>query len=317
MEECSVPHSEEYIREFKDFISETYDIHVVSLISVNRGQYSESWKVDADSSTYFVKLNCHPYHQVRFQNSLAVIDYLNQRIDFISKIVKNRNRQLYSTFRSGILAIFEWIDGKNEEAEQNRALEYPLLCKIYPLTKPGFAIPTETFSADAGLHFFDIWEKLKQNHTSERNSSLLSVFEAYSREITYCASRLFHFSAVCRKNCSNFYFTHGNAGRNLLAAHGRNTIVSWDEVMYAPPERDAWVMCGYDWARKLFDESLQKNGISYRLRTERLNYYCYHTFFLYLNMLTARLPSENIYEQIRDFLKKGWFQRRILLTDPV
>ena len=70
------------------------------------------------------------------------------------------------------------------------------------------------------------------------------------------------------QDSSHVYLTHGDAGGNFFVCGNRNYIFDWDEVMYAPLERDAWVMGCYDWARKLFNDTLRANGIPYQLRME-------------------------------------------------
>ena len=61
-------------------------------------------------------------------------------------------------------------------------------------------------------------------------------------EVLNNANIVKYISSVCHEDVSDFYFTHGDAGGNFFVARNQNFLVDWDEVMYAPIERDAWVM---------------------------------------------------------------------------
>lgn len=174
------------------------------------------------------------------------------------------------------------MEGENVEIDATKIPEYQMLSKIYALTKPGFDIPVATFSDDAAVQFFQQWETLKALPQTPANRAMLSVFERFRDDLFHCASRLSQFAKRCRESEGPLYLTNGDAGGNFCIANGRNYIFDRDEVMYAPLERDAWVMGCYDWARTMFNNTLRENGIAYKLRPERLAFYCYHMYFFYL-----------------------------------
>ena len=108
-----------------------------------------------------------------------------------------------------------------------------------------------------------------------------------------------------------------DAGGNFFVGNGRNYILDWDEVMYAPLERDAWVMGCYDWARRLFNDTLQANGIDDRLCPERLAFYCYHMFFFYLGEFLQVHPMQDKSQRIREYFEDGWILSRIRFADTI
>ncbi|MCL2508136.1 MAG: aminoglycoside phosphotransferase family protein [Oscillospiraceae bacterium] len=278
-----IPRDSTYMACLTDFICREYAIEPVSITPAKRGYYGETWRLDTADGNYFLKLDYSPKHQTRYKNSLPVVGYLTESgIDFIGKIIKTRSGRLFSVYDSAVLGVFTWIDGENIETDETKIPEYKMLSKIYLLTKPGFDIPTLEFSDKTALTFFAKWNNLKAEPQSEENSAIISIFEQYRKALTDYAARLSYFASVCDNDRSDFYITHGDAGGNLLSGGGKYYIVDWDEVMYAPLERDAWVMCCRDWARKAFGDALAHNNIHYTLRPERLAFFCYHMFFLYL-----------------------------------
>ena len=308
-----------YINRLRDFICSEYRIRGIALTSAKRGYYGETWRLEASDKCYFVKLDYIPRHQIKFQNSLPVVEYLcSNGIDFIGKIIKTRNGGLYAHFNSAVLAVFEWIDAENIETDETKMPEYQMLCKVYPLTKQGFDIPTIEFSDDKAVSFYKQWEELKSAPPSKVNEDVLSMFEEHREKLSHRASRLLHFAYVCKADKSDFYITHGDAGGNFLVGNDRQYIVDWDEVMYAPLERDAWVMCCRDWARQLFNDTLKQHGIKYELRAERLAFFCYHMFFLYLCELLDDFLPHGKKEKLEAYFNDDYFiEERMQFADTI
>ena len=308
----------EYLHRLKNTICEQYGVEVAEIRPANRGYYGETWKVRGDSGCYFLKMDYLPFHQKKFQQSLSVIDYLCESgIDFVSKIIKTQENQLYCNFDTAVVGLFKWIEGKNVETDQTKKAEYQMLCKVYLLTKPGLEIPTASFSDDAATCFYQQWAMLKSAPKTVANRTVLDIFARFKDEIFYCASRLSHFAEICRKDERAFYLTHGDAGGNFFVANGQNYILDWDEAMYAPIERDAWMMGCYDWARALFNDTLKQHKIPYQLRPERLAFYCYHMYFFYLGEFLTVHPISDNSQKITDYLENGWIKSRIKFADTI
>ena len=305
----------QYMKRLSDFISQEYGITINAINSAARGYYGETWRLDATDNSYFVKLDYFPRHQAVFQNSLPVIEYLcDNNINFIPNVIKTSTDSLHSYFDSAVLGVFDWVEGENIETNETKVSEYRMLCEIYALTKQGFSIPTMILSDSAALHVYSKWDLLK---TTPQNNAILSILDNYREKLSHCASRLTHISSICRMNKKDSYITHGDAGGNFFANRERNYLVDWDEVMYAPIERDAWVMCCYDWARELFNDTLNKNDITYQLRSERLAFYCYHMLFWYLGEFLADADRAGIAERIDQYLSDGWIWDRVAFADKV
>ena len=312
----NIPRDGGYINALKDFVYKEYNINVVAIKPARRGYYGETWQIDTFGNSYFAKLDYFPRHQKKFQNSLPVVEYLcNNGIDFIGKIVKTRDDKLYTLFNSAVMGVFEWIDGENIETDDTKTPEYQMLCKIYQLTKQGLDIPAIEFSDRMAVRFFEKWEKLKAAPSNEPTDAVRSIFEYHDENLSHYASRLSHCASLCQTDKSNFYITHGDAGGNFLAGKDRNYIVDWDEVMYAPLERDAWVMCCRDWARDLFNETLAQNGIKYKLKPERLAFYCYYMYFFYLGEFIDDLAFHDTREKTEDYF--SWIYERLSFADTI
>ena len=313
-----VPRDDEYFVRLKDVISKEYKLNIVDIKPAKRGYFGETWQLVAPDACYFAKLDHIPRHQNIFKNSLPVVDYLcNSGIDFINKVIRTQSGELCAAFDSAILGIFEWIDGENIETDETKAPEYLLLCDVFKLTKQGFDIPVIEFSNTAALEFYGKWERLKASPRSTARDKVLWILERHSESLSHFLLRLSHFSQLCQAEAPDFYLTHGDAGGNLLVSNDRFFIVDWDEVMYAPLERDAWVMSCREWAVKLFNDTLEKKGIPYTLRTERLAFFCYHMFFHYLNGFMDDFALHGQAHELEGYFSGSWVWERVGFADGV
>lgn len=309
---------ENYIEKLKKCIEEHYGIQTISITEAKRGYYGETWKLESKSQTYFIKIDYLSRHQEKFKNSLPVIEYLSLHgIDFINKVIKTTSHELYINFNGGILAIFNWIEGENEETDETKTSEYQMLSEIYAMELPKFDIPTLSFSDNEAKTFFLQYQALKENPRNEADFKVLKILETHDDYLLRTAHRLKEVADFCLEDTSDFYLTHGDAGGNHFVGEDRNYILDWDEVMYAPLERDAWVMCCKDFARDLFNETLKKKHISYTLKQERLAFFCYHMFFFYLNEFMYDQQMFDLSQRIKDYFEDCWITERIKYADSL
>ena len=303
----NVTRSEEYKHRFLDFIKNDYGIEAINLTPAKRGFYGETWRLDAVDARYYIKLVYAHAHMPVYERSFPLIQYLyDHGIDFISRIVKTTNGDLYTHFDSAVLGVFEWIDGENIQNEKTKVEEYKMLAKVYTVPSYGISISREDFSGNTAVKFFKQWDTLK-------DEPLCSLFDKNRAKIEHRAVRLKHFSRLCRDDTTDFFITHGDAGGNLIENGDRYFIVDWDNPIFAPMERDAWFCMSWDWAMIAFNDAIRKNGINYTLRPERLAYYCYDFFFYYLNAYLDAFTQAYIVEEYID----GWIEESFRYADNI
>lgn len=308
----------DYIDQLKAFIKQEYLLDLRTITPAKRGYYGETWKIETVEGSYFVKLDYLARHQKLFENSLPVVDYLcSSGLDFIPKVIKTRTGEFHSIFNNAVLAVFEWLDGENIETNESKTFEYQLLNKLYRLTKPGFKLPVAVFSNDSEMRFYENWHLLNELSPTSDTKIVQSLLEGRRAQLEESAARLLHFATICGNNQNDFYLTHGDAGGNFFVSDGKHYLVDWDEVMYAPLEREAWVMGIHEWAQKLFNDTLQENGIKYRLCQNRLAFYCYHMFFHYLNEFMIDFMTHGNSERIEQYFNDGWIEQYIEFADGI
>lgn len=314
----NIKRDDKYIAQLRSMISSEYGIHADSIVPAARGYYGETWRLDTDGRSYFIKLDYMPRHKQLFSKSLPVVNYLcSCGIDFVSRVVPMLNGRLSTEFNGATLGIFDWIDGQNVETDATKTPEYQLLSRIYPLSRPGFDIPCVDYSDASARQCYALWDKLKQSPAKGSDRLILELLENNAELLERRAIRLGDMAVHAQNAGQKLYLTHGDAGGNFYVGSERNYILDWDEVMYAPLERDAWVMCCRDWARKLFEDTLHTAGISYQLRPEVLAFYCYHMFFFYLSEFLTDAQHFDLYKRIDEYFYNGWIKERVAYADTI
>ena len=308
----------DYMNELANFLLCEYNFKAQDISSAKRGFYGETWNVQTEKDTYFVKIDYWNYHKESYQISLSAVQYMTDNgISFIPKIIKTKNGRLCSHFKNGVVAVFEYIPGELLENCSVTQL-YGHLSRIYQLKAKGIELERENF----GTELIDTFQNLR--NIPELPAEVIKALDSKETAISRYTQRLQEFSAVCKDDKEHFCITHGDAGGNCILNNDRLFIVDWDSVMLAPIERDAWIfLCDRQQLDKI-NFILSENGIDYTLMQKRLCYYCYSFFFYYLDeYLKAILSTKNkgqkaaIAESLIEYLTDSWIYKRLDVADRI
>lgn len=310
-----------YIKDLLDYINQVYPLNASSLTAANRGFYGETWRLETRDNSYFVKVDYSDQHKSVYRQSFTVIDYLKRHgADFIPGVVKTSGESLFAEYKSGVIGIFEWIDGEAAQDETTKILEYQMLAKIYTISPDRLSINRETF-ATSGADYYLLLKSRLALLKCNTAPVLIRILDEKSGLIRHYLERYSLFAGRCKTDRANFFITHGDAGGNILTKENKAYIIDWDEPKLAPPERDAWFCLHWDWAMNEFHDALKRQGIEYILQSARLAYYCYHSFFHYLTeYLTAFFDLPNIREELLQSIDEyfsGWIKNNLDYAEKI
>lgn len=320
--ECWTAESEDTKLEYKDklirFLSCEYGFQVTAIHPAKRGFYGETWDIHAESGRYFLKIDYWNHHKESYQNSLSVVQYMTDSgISFVPKIIKTKSGHLYSNFCQGTSVAFEYVPGELCENCPTEQL-YRCLAEIYRLKADGIEMETEAF----GTEQMDTFYRLK--NLPELSADVKKVLAEKEPVIAGYAERLKAFAAVCKDDKENFHITHGDAGGNCILNEKRLFLVDWDSVMLAPIERDAWIFICDKKQLETVNLILAENEVDYRLKQNRLCYYCYQFFFYYLNeYMKSIVSAENEERKAKNskdliaYLDDSWIYKRLEAADKI
>ena len=143
------------------FVSQQYGIEAIRITPAKRGFFGETWRIDSNDRSYFIKLVYSLAHQQKYERSFAVLQHLNNHgIDFVSRIVKTADGKLFEWFNSAIMGVFDWIGGENTETDETKVPEFNMLARIYAVPFHELNIKTEDFSEKITDVFFEQWSGL-------------------------------------------------------------------------------------------------------------------------------------------------------------
>lgn len=118
---------QEYMNGLFRFLSAEYGLSVKNIFPATRGFYGETWIIQTESG-----------------------------ISFVPKIIRTTGGRLYSRFRHGTAAVFEYIPGELSEDWSTEQL-YSRLAKIYRLKTDGITLKNESF----GTELIDTFQRLR------------------------------------------------------------------------------------------------------------------------------------------------------------
>ena len=321
---------DKYRTELKNFIEVEYQLKISSINEHVRGWYGETWKLicESDDSSrkknpckYFAKIIYFKKQAKKYMQCFPVLYYMKEKgIDYISSYISSRSGRSYLLFKGGTLALFDFAEGLHIDDKPLTLV--PLMTKIYSLPPPDFPIESETFASNV---YSDLEEQIKKLHLTE--------IEAYDIVNSNCKLlmdvniRMKHYAEIAQTKTAVstgssslplcFGITSGDIGGNTLVNNGRYTIIDWDWIMLAPPERDFW------WyiqdPAQIIDINMAFKEIAFNYSLD-MDIIAYYTHFSYLYFLTETidcllfnpLSKSEVIQRLNEHFDKDGFLRKNL-----
>ena len=271
-----------YVTRLEAFLAERYALPACRVTPCDRGFYGETWRAESQGRSYFVKVVCYRLHMSDYMESFRVIEYLRARgITHISEPVWDAQGHAFNLFEDGVLAVFAFVEGVHTEDYPLEPL-FALLARQYQVDAGELSpIRTESFSCGTLRDFRREAERLAHSEIPE-SAKMLDLLISRRDDLAHTAAFLRRAAALCRGNKDAFCITSGDVGGNVIVREGKMTIIDWDSMMLAPPERDLWFYMWSDEQIELIDRVLEENGFSYTLRPERYAFYACSQHFFYM-----------------------------------
>ena len=305
-----------YKTDLVKFINKNYVLNIQDIYETKRGFYGETWIIQNDKQKYFVKIDYTPFHKKTYKDSFKVIaNLLAENIDFIPKVIKTTSNKYYSHFNGGILGVFEYIEGKHTE-------NYPLEQLIEHLVKIYKVRPNKTLKRDCiTLYCYKNFEKLikKVKRVSPESKQILQILDNNRDFLNHIKDRLYLCYNVCKKQSYPNFITNGDAGGNCIIGK-KFYIIDWDEAKAAPLERDLWFFMHKNEQVEIINKTFEKENFKQKLNFNLFAYYCYSSFFKYLNEYLNKylygLNKERVTCDISDYFS-SWILTQIEFADKL
>lgn len=208
--------------------------------------------VTDNETAYFLKLRKGPFHQI----SVAVPLFLNaQGLDAIIHPIETRAKQGWASLDEFKVILYPFIEGQDGYQKKLSDPQWQVfgaaLRAIHSAVLPSELsrlIPREAYASDGRELVKRFQAQVETESYQEQWAAKLAAFmKSRQREIDYLVRRAAALAQALQARSLETVLCHSDlhAGNLLLSADGALYIVDWDDLIYAPKERDLSLVGGW------------------------------------------------------------------------
>lgn len=278
-----------YEEQLKNLIEQNYNLCHVKMNDAPRGFAADTYYVDSDNSSLFLKIMRRPNRQALFINGLRGMDALTANgIDFVPGVVRTKTGELFIKFDNSVLTLLSRIDGKQTYSFDRRDA-FEKLAKIYKVSaefpdKDSYF--KETFHdwfisayEDAVFPFLKA-EPTKANMTDEAVSAHTMLLP-YADSLYSLVPDAKQAVTKCREQNAPFYLTHSDFPGNVMVTDsGRQYLIDFDESMFGPLERDGFMSIIRPEERDIWLDVMHRAFPQYIINEYFVSYYVLQRFMV-------------------------------------
>jgi thiamine kinase-like enzyme len=226
-----------------DHINTHYPIEVVALTPAARGLVAETFlATNQAGQRFFVKVNSKPFFKNRLRQSAPAHAALATTLGHgVNRPIATRTGELLSVFGAAMVTISHYVDAPNSEQYDTAAFGR-LIGEIHRIT-PRITTPMQRvalFEHDAMWRH--LMARVYQPNDEPWHTQLTERMQPWRALIDAHYAHLNTLQRAYAQHSHEWVITHGDAGGNVVANNAVDlTIVDWDYLALAHPERDLWV----------------------------------------------------------------------------
>ncbi|MBU9721969.1 MULTISPECIES: phosphotransferase [Bacillaceae] len=306
------------LKRFSKDLNHFYGITPVGIYEAPRGFAAETFFVDTEDHSYFLKIMHNPRRQNIFKNGLRVVDALvKSGIDYITRVVTLSTGELFFEKDGSVIALFKRIDAK-QSYEYNREAVFRKLAHIY---RTSMNIPERDsfMKEEFSDHFIKGYEEnvqfiLSHEVKGEEAQEVKDMLIPHKEFLKSCPETIKETIAKCQNEHADYYITHSDIIPNIMIAeNGDHFIIDFDETIFAPLERDGFLtIAAKNEDSKLWLSIMREFFPGYEVNETFIKYYLYERFMIDLTSFIQDLlhnPDREyrvkVVNSTRDYLL-GW-----------
>ena len=315
----------------RKFIFKEYAIEVKKLDFVPKGEDSYGYLMEnKDGERFFVKM----YYLIKNNNkqkkelevSLGISLELFSKcgIDNISYPILTKKNKLKSNFNKIPVALFNYIEGKNDEELKLSKKELEnianLLALIHKKTKrlDLSKVKKEQFNQAYSEQFRRCLKTLKNKKLkNDEQKKLAEIVLPKEKKLLEIHKELRKISKLLNRNNKKFVICHTDPHvLNLIVGkNGLISLIDWDRPVLAPKEHDLWFYLDRRYVS--FLNAYKKEFGKFKINKQIVHYYYVERHFDDFTHLLSRLlfmnnsKKENLIdlEQVKDYTDRWIYDR--------
>jgi Ser/Thr protein kinase RdoA (MazF antagonist) len=309
---------------FAGDILQNYGLKPTAIHAAPRGFAAETYYVDTDGQSFFLKIMNYPRRQKIFLNGLKVVDALaEQGIDYITKVIKLTSGELYFRKDNSVAALYHIIHGK-QSYDFNREEVFKKLAQIYRASEK---IPNkDDFMKESFKDWFiEVYEKelhsfMNSEIEGQEALELKELIKPHMDFLESCVEAAKGIVEESRKQDEPFYITHSDfLGNVMINEKGEHFLIDFDEAIFGPLERDGFLcIASQNEESELWLSIMEDTFPDYKVNKTFIKYYLYERFMIDLVSFirdVLQRPDEDhrrkVINSTRDYLM-GWLYPLII-----
>lgn len=277
----TIHRDEKFLNGLCSQLKNQYGLHVLKLTQARRGFYGETWEAFCSEGIYFIKWIGYRPRMSDYMRSFSVIRHMKRNgINFISDPVATEDGYDFCLYRDGVLGVQLFVSGEHTEDYLLDDL-LRLLVQCYKVPVDGLEIYREAFDLreyEGYMRTLHIAEQINLPGWDE----VSLILNQNADKLDHYLSRLNQAISICKNDQTGFVLTSGDVGGNVIVNGDIMTIVDWDHMTIAPPERDLWFYMQDMRQIEQINQVLREENFPYTIKNERLMFFCYSRMFFYL-----------------------------------
>jgi spectinomycin phosphotransferase len=270
------------MQKLAEIITRHYGFKIDKIMPGPRGFVALTYIIDTPDARYFAKVIKISRYSENIESGLPVLHELREEgIDQINYPVPTSDGRLSVTFDGNMLILYNFIDGE-WTFDYNFEAYVALLAKIHqaaihtPLIRESFDISTVL---NAMRRYLD--DLKNSTYTNQHQHKLQEIINTYRHELIDDMAKAGALIRYLQQSTNiPFILTHGDAPGNILKADsGKLYLIDWDDMMFAPRERDTWFHVGTNQASADFLQIYQRYFPAYQIDARLFAFYLYKRYF--------------------------------------
>lgn len=270
------------MEKLEEIISQHYGFTIQNITPGPRGFVALTYIIDTPAERYFAKVIRISRYSENIEAGLPILRELYESgIGQINYPIPATNGRLSVTFDGNILIVYNFIDGE-WTFDYDFEAYVALLAKIHqaairaPLIREPFDISPVVNALRRELNDLE-----KSTYSNPDQHKLQAIIAEYRHELIDDMAKFDALVQHLRQDTRiPFILTHGDAPGNILqAGDGRLYMIDWDDMMFAPRERDTWFHVGTNQGKSEFLPLYQRYFPAYQVDSRLFAFYLYKRYF--------------------------------------
>lgn len=282
------------MEDIKRQIEIVYGLTIKSYTPAPRGFWAETFILNTDKDTYFIKIHKNFPWESELRTSLDIQFQIAEHVKHIPKPIKTQSNMLLHTLDDKrVTALYSYIDGINYIT--NNACEIlNLMADIYKLNincdnKYIFKLYAEKIMEEMKINTYDTKSRTLRCFLEQNRDVYIKYWNTYVNLVN-----------KVRNTNKKFYLTHGDVAKNLMIDKNKQVfIIDWDRIRVGPIELDLREFIDKNTDIKKLENTAKNAGLDWKFDKAYHNYFILNDLYYYLrNLLNIEVKDncDNITE---------------------